>query len=465
MQTKLTRSLAFRLTVLYATVCSLSLLLILTASYFILKGILERRLDGHLLNEVEEYGLLLHSQNVDVLRDVLRRETESEGTQSMFFRVLTPAGEELIATDLTSWPDVRSKAVPLPAPGEGKFTTVQLEGEAFARRIYSGWITPDLIFQVGESTRENAELLWQFRKIFTAAMAAFIICSLAVGALMARRALAGITLVTRTAQQIILGDWESRVPISRSNDEIDELSRTFNTMVDRINVLIRELREVTDDIAHDLRTPLTRLRAAAESDLHNGALTEAHHEAASAQVEECDRMLALINMMLEISHTESGLNTLSLQPCNVPPLILETVELFLPSAEDKGVSLSASGATNMLVLADESSLKRALGHIVDNAVKYTPPKGQITVQARYAGSVGVISVEDTGPGIPVAVQENIFSRFFRADVSRTDSGNGLGLSLARAICRAHEGDLIVHSQPGKGATFEIRLPLSEQSEW
>ena len=456
------KSVAFRLTLMYAGISALSLLAVLVVSYFVLGSSLRRRLDQSLLNEVMEYGALLETQSLEVLRDVLEREAVSEGTDQVFFRVLDGSGTEILASEMASWSDVGANQARMLEAAQGRtvFETHRHDERAYPVRIAYGLVAPGLVLQLGESMGGNVEVLRQFRQVFELAAMALVLCSIMAGGVMARRALSGVQQVTQTARDIASGAWDSRVPQSDRNDEIDELAAAFNDMVGRVQVLLRELREVTDDIAHDLRTPIMRMRATAETALGKATANEAQTEMAGSILEECDGLLGLINTTLEISQTEAGAKPLACERVDVSSTVEDVFELFQSPAEDKGVTVELRQEPGLFVDADPQGLRRALAHIVDNAVKYTRAGGRVDIAAARRGDQAVVSVSDTGVGIAEGDLTKVFARFYRGDESRSENGNGLGLTLSRAICRAHGGDVTVASELGGGSTFEVSLPLA-----
>lgn len=455
------RSVAFRLTVMYALICTASLLAVLLVSYLALQSALQRSLDEGLISEVEEYAALLESQNTEVLRDVLEHEAISEGTDKVFFRVLTTAGDEVLSTDMTAWDDVGVNRPHVLNAAEGRivFETHRHENRPYPVRIVYGRVGPDLILQLGESTASNAQTLQHFRLVFGLGTIGFVFCSMLVGIVMARRALSGVWRITEGVRAISAGGWDCRVPVSHRNDEIDELAVSFNEMVQRIQTLIRELKEVTDDIAHDLRTPVTRMRVAAEAALSRIGEPGNDEEVAGHVIEECDQLLDLINTMLEISQTEAGARPLVREHNDISLVVRDICELFESAAEDKGITLNLSEGPELLVNGEAKKLKRAIAHIVDNAIKYTEPGGTIAVECFRAGDMASVSVCDTGIGIPEEDLDKVFARFYRVDRSRGKGGNGLGLSLSRAILRVHGGDVTVRSVLGEGSAFTAAIPL------
>lgn len=457
-------SLVVRLSLTYAACCCVSMIAVLVVCYLFLEGTLRQRMDSALAAEVMEYGALLQTQNLLVLDDVLRREALSEGTDQVFFRILDGAGQVLVTTDTSSWKGLMAGGAYLQTAIKGRLVFVNYydpERDFHARVLY-GKIGDDRILQLGESLAGNLALLSQFREVFTIATLAFVLLSLLAGAYMARRALAGVQRVTQAAVEITAGAWAHRVPISSHQDEIDDLASAFNTMVERIQVLFRELREVTDDIAHDLRTPLMRIHGEAEMALRESGGDGTGQERFGSVLEECAQMLNLINTMLEISQTEAGARPLEFEQVDLDAIAEDLCELFRPAAEDKELDLSFSGGQAVLISGDRQRLKRALAHLLDNAIKYTPAGGRVEVCCRLQGSDAEVIVSDTGIGIPSDVQTDVFSRFYRVDSSRSEPGNGLGLSLSQAIIRAHGGQIILFSAAGNGSTFTVRIPRAQQ---
>jgi len=447
---------------MYAGICAVSLAAVLGISYLVLQRNLERRLDQGLLNEIAEYASLLETQDLDVLKDVLQQEAVSEGTDQVFFRVLDTAGTDIVGSDMSRWADVAAARGPLAAAaaGESVFETHRHDDRPYPTRIAYGRVGPGLVLQLGESMAGDAEVLQRFRDTLGFATIALVLCSVVGGGFMARRALLGVQQVTQTARDIASGAWHSRVPVSHRNDEIDELAAAFNEMVDRIQTLIKELREVTDDIAHDLRTPVMRMRAAAESALLGTEKDESQEEMAGSILEECDRLLGLINTTLEVSQTEAGATPLARTCFDLSDVAEDVYELFRAAAEDKGVTLAFQPHSALVVDGDPQKLRRAIAHLVDNAVKYTQAGGEVDVICRRKDRAAAVSIEDTGGGIPESDLEKVFARFYRVDQSRGQGGNGLGLTLSRAICRAHGGDVRAASVLGEGSTFEVTLPLA-----
>ena len=296
-----------------------------------------------------------------------------------------------------------------------------------------------------------------FREYLAWPLLVIIIISGLVGWFLAKRALSGVVQLTRTAEAVADGALKERVPIKGRQDEIDRLAMTFNTMLEKINALIQGMKETNDSIAHDLRSPIARMRGVAEATLTNHSSSDAHALAGDV-VEQCDRLLGMINTVLDISEAEAGVAKLVIDEVDIVPLVKDAVGLFLPMAEDKNIAIKVQTPSGMSLLSDRRKLQRILGNLLDNAIKFTPPNGTIAISVIGDGKRILMEVRDSGIGISEEEVPHVFEKFFRADKSRAEPGNGLGLSLARAFVSSLGGLITATSVPGEGSTFTVILP-------
>jgi signal transduction histidine kinase len=312
---------------------------------------------------------------------------------------------------------------------------------------------------VGKSIQDREDILERFRDTLLATMIPMILIGLGGGSFVAFRALRPIrALIGATSSIVATGRMDLRVPESKNQDELDELVRLFNSMLARIEGLIKGMRDTLDNVAHDLRTPLTRLRGVAEISLQSQSPPEQYKDSLAVCVEESDRILTLLNSIMDVSEAETGTMRLKLETVNLNQLIQEMVDLYQVVAEDNKVHVSVDCDEEILVTADLNRMRQMVGNLLDNAIKYNRPGGSVTISVRREHQQTVISFQDTGIGIPAAEISDIWSRLYRGDKSRSRPGLGLGLSLVNAIVHAHGGKVEVQSEPGAGSVFTVRLP-------
>jgi signal transduction histidine kinase len=317
------------------------------------------------------------------------------------------------------------------------------------------------LFQVGKSTEVRADILARFRARAALLFLTSLVLAGLGGLVLTREALAPLRRLSAVLGGIVrTGQVSGRVPVRGDGDPLDDLSRLFNEMLDRIEALISGLKGSLDNVAHDLRTPLARLRMKAEGALREGTDPETQRRALAACVDETDRVASTLTTLMDISEAETGALSLRPEPLDPRDLLRETAELYEGVAEEKGVTLEVQAPSGLLVPADRSRLRQALANLVDNAIKYTPRGGHVRLGARIDGDRVVLECDDDGPGIDPEHLPRIWDRLYRGDRSRSERGLGLGLSLVRAIARAHGGEATVESAPGGGSTFQIALPAS-----
>ncbi len=277
----------------------------------------------------------------------------------------------------------------------------------------------------------------------------------------ARRALARMDAMTATSQVIMAGDLSGRLPVSGSGDELDRLAVSLNAMLVRIGELMQGMKEVSDNIAHDLKTPLTRLRNSAEHALRKEGSKEEYRAALERTIEESDGLIRTFNALLLIARTEAGGGADAFSLVDVTKLLNDLAEIYEPSAEEAGGVLNAAIAPDLSVQGNRELLGQVVANLIDNALKYgLPPQDgalvQIALSARREGDTLLIRVADHGPGIPADKHGKAVERFGRLDESRNKPGSGLGLSLASAVAHLHKGRLVLgDNHPGLAVTLEI----------
>jgi signal transduction histidine kinase len=315
--------------------------------------------------------------------------------------------------------------------------------------------------QVGRSSHVRDELLANFRARGLEVLALIVLAAGAGGVLLTMAALAPLRALETTVGSILqTGRFDARVPIKGSSDPLDQLGGRVNQMLGRIQSLVLGMRGALDNVAHDLRTPLTRFRNVAEAALVTGDAARAH-EGLAVALEEADRMNATLTALMDISEAENGTMALVREPIRLKVVVDEALSLYADEAEDRGVTLQSTVADEVLVFGDHTRLRQVAANLVENAVKYNRDGGSVRVALAGDEDRVVLSVTDTGIGIPSESIPRVFERFYRVDKGRArgEGGTGLGLALVKHAARLHGGRVDLASQLGVGSTFKVHLPL------
>jgi signal transduction histidine kinase len=460
---KWTGKLAFKLTLWHAGIFSISCFGALIVFYLATASVINHRTDLELLKDAKEFSAAYMTKGISGVKAVMLTEIESEGADNMFLRLVDRNGEEFTIPSLPSWGDSdmgRSSINALSGGADHFFETLVVPGRPYPFRVLTCSIAPDTVVQIGQSLEDDERLIEACREVLTVTLGLIAVLSALGGFLFARRALAGVEEVTRTANEISKGAFERRVDVKGRGEEIDTLAETFNRMLGKIEILIRGMKEMTDNIAHDLKSPITRIRGMAEAALTGSDSPKDFELMSGSIVEECDRMLVMINTMLDISEAEAGVAKLAIDKVDIAQVVRDACDLFQPVAENNQVRIVQRVAENATISGDKLKIQRAVSNLLDNALKYTPQGGTVTASVEGEPNQVILSVNDTGHGISDRDLPLIFDRFFRGDRSRSRPGTGLGLNLTLAIARAHGGDIRVTSVPGQGSTFTMTLPRS-----
>jgi signal transduction histidine kinase len=333
----------------------------------------------------------------------------------------------------------------------------QREGNAVVRSVVLG---SGLLLVVGRDVVERRGFTAIIFQGFLFGVGGILIFSVIAGGLTAVRVLRRIDSIASTSNKIMSGNLSERIPVTKRNDEFDGLAMSLNQMLDRIEQLLQGLKEVTDNVAHDLKTPLNRLRNKAEAALREGSDPATQREALETTITESDKLIRTFNALLMIARAEAGAPSGALTDVDVSAVAEDVADLYAPVAEEAGMTLDTAVTEGIHLRANRELIGQALVNLVENALKYFEKEdrtdGRITIGARRFGDRVLIEVGDNGPGIPQEERQRVMERFVRLEKSRTEPGSGLGLSLVAAVARLHKGELrIEDNQPGVRAVIDL----------
>jgi len=446
----LLRTLAFRIVLLYLAVFALSAAALVAFTYWSTERALNAETDQTIEAEIaglsEQYDRLGLGGLTDAIID-----RSTRGSQGSLY-LLTDQDKRPIAGNLDSWPETQSFGGNLI-----EFDYERRVGNAIERHRARGRVfalTGGFQLLVGRDVYERYETERLFTTTLPWSVVLMMLLGLVGGALISRQFLVRLDSINRTSREIMAGDLSRRIPVRRTGDELDVLAQNLNRMLDRTERLMQGMREVTDSIAHDLRTPLNRLRNKLESVAGSLQLQGKEGGEIDAAIEEADRLIGTFNALLSIAEAEAGAAREAMEAVDLRDVVEGIAELYAPLAEEKQLALEFSSRGAAVIQGNRSLISQALANLVDNAIKYTEPGGSVRVTAEDTLLGVALSVADTGPGIAPEHREHVLERFVRLEASRNAPGTGLGLSLVTAVARLHDAKLTLSDNaPGLKVTL------------
>src|SRR3972149_6550400 len=453
----LLKSSSFRLITWYTILFVLSSLAINIYAYTVISSFIYEQSRKEIEDEMGEFVEIYRGNGLAALR----KDVFEDEDNPFLVRLIGNQDNTLILRIPKDWSGFNIEQLEksdYPKNREWKYLKGEENENEF--EITSLSISDGSTLQLGHKIIEREDLFRRIRKVYIIAIIPIILFGYLGGIFVADRALNPIRQLIYTLNSIVAsGKIDVRVPVYQTDKLHEELISLFNSMLEKIEALMNGMRNVLDNVAHDLRTPMTRLRSTAEMALQSEQNTDVLREALSDCIEESERILIMLNTLMDISEAETGAMKLEPEEMNVAPLIEDIVELYGYTAEEKGVSVHTGFPNELYLTADRNWIRQVLANLLDNAIKYTPTGGRVDIEACRREQEVVISVKDTGVGISHEELDKIWERLYRGDKSRSQRGLGLGLSLVNAIVGAHRGYVQVSSEPGAGSVFTVYLPV------
>jgi signal transduction histidine kinase len=446
---RLLKSATFRLALLYMLLFGGSVALLLGFLYWATVGVLSEQVDETIQADIKGLAEQYKQRGArGIAATIDERVRKDPGGRTVY--LLTDPMRRPLVGNLSGWPTA--------TPDDDGWIAFELldrdtaDGRPHLARARRFVLQGGLNLLVGREVRELERTRHMIINAMIWGIAITLALALAGGIAMSRGTARRIEAINQTSRDIMSGDLDRRIPAGGTNDEFDQLAGNLNAMLDRIQGLMEGLRHVSDNIAHDLRTPLTRLRGRLE-DLDDRALSASERSRRiDAAVAEADALLSMFNALLRITQIEAGGRRDNFAAVDLAELLNDVAELYEPVAQEKGLSFSAHCEAASSVTGDRDLLFQAVANLADNAIKYTPAGGSVTLHT----SGKSVTVSDTGPGVPEEAREDVFRRFHRLEKSRSQPGSGLGLSLVKAVAQLHGGTVrLEDNRPGLKAELTI----------
>ncbi len=445
-----------RLTLAFTALYVVGTLLIFVFLNFQLHDALVSQVDRTLLDQQNRLTVQYKEAGFPALFRAIRGELQSRGQSDRTYRVLDNSGKKMLEVGDLQLPD----SLPAGAGLRDIDTRIgQTEGVAVKARLLTFAIGNRITVHTAKNMEPTEELMSSFRSAFLTTVVLILILGLAGGWWLAKKFWVQIESFNQMAMKIVnSGNLASRLPVV-GNNEFSVLATNMNAMLDKMEKLFQGIRQVSDNIAHDLRSPLTRLRADVEVTLQESDPKQ-YRLTLERVLTELQNMQEIFQSLLSLGQAEAGSMRIRKKPLKLTQLLEDVVELYAPLAEDKGQTFEAHIPPDLVIEGDRQLLAQTFSNLLDNAVKYVPEGGKIVLTAAIQEDKAEIHLDDSGPGIPSEMRKKVFDRFVRVDPSRTLPGTGLGLSLVKAFIELHQGNITLGDSKLGGTSFLIILPVA-----
>lgn len=443
------KKIVFRVILIYSSIIFLSFMVLFFLVYSFFQVYLDSRTTEQLVEKAKSYRILYKQEKLDGLSKQINKEVEILNLSEHFFRIYDR--NKNVVLSIGNFPyDVDIEKVMMEKP---EYYTVK---NFYDYYVVLYRLSPKYVLVIGKSTYSNNRLLNRLQEIFFLSSGVSLLVSILGGFVITATITRKLKKISETAKEISTSmDLNSRVKITGSGDEIDELSKVINNLLDRIQMLVNTIKETSESIAHDLKTPIARIRSSVENAIIKNNIPKDCLDILGYVLEETDIINQMIADLLMISKIESGAYTLKFEDFDLSKMVVRLCQLFKEYALSKKIEFMCEVQENIYVKADGKLLSRAIANLIDNAIKFNVEGGKVLIELKEERGRVVLKVCDTGVGIPSDKIDKIFQKFYMVDESRSVYGSGLGLSLVKAVVEAHGGVIKVESKEKEGTKFEI----------
>ncbi len=445
-------SYSFRIALMYLLFFLFSTLILFVFIYFTSTRSVTEQLDETLLSDRIAFAERFEFSGLNGLIRLVNSRVQSQGHDAAYS--LISDQQEIVAGNLANWPSI-------PAPSGRLEFVLSPVSQRGVNATFRGEILslPDgYSLLIARSKSRIFEAQKKLIKTFIGATLITLILGLLGAYILSKRAVRRISSINRLCRSIVQGDFSKRLSVLTVQDDLDDLSVNINTMLDKIETLMQEIIQVSDNIAHDMRTPLSHLRLKLEAIQTQTSENELSYAQLGEAIAGADGIISTFNALLRISKIEAGKHSEKFKSLDLSALLEDVIELYSPLAEDKQQQISIQTGRDILMVGDRDLLFQAISNLLDNAIKYTPEQGHISIELRADNGSPEFKICDSGPGVPESELSELTRRYYRVDASRSLPGNGLGLSLVDAIARAHKARLIFSNNQPAGLCVSMVFP-------